>query len=94
MSEFEPDSCALVRVVLDVTDLLVFPSSVVTEFCEVFSCCSDCEEVVPHSFSFSPKRAHCCTSAQEGMRYESPPVKALTIIKKKNDAACAAAEFE
>ena len=44
-------------VVLDVTDVPVSPSSVVTEFCEVFSCCSDWEDVVPQSFSFSKKRA-------------------------------------
>ena len=81
LSEFQPDTCALVRVVLDVTDLLVFPSSVVTEFCEVFSCCSDCEEVVPHSLFLT--RAHCCTSTQEGMRYESPPVKAPPLSRRR-----------
>ena len=47
-----------VRVVLDVTDVPVSPSSVVTEFCQVFSCCSDREDVVPQSFSFSPKSEH------------------------------------
>ena len=63
-------------VVPDVTDVPVSPSSVVTEFCDVSSWCSDWEFVEPQSFSFSKKRAHCCTSTQEGMRYESPPVKA------------------
>ena len=29
------------RVVPDVTDVLVSPSSVVTEFCDVSPCCSD-----------------------------------------------------
>ena len=39
--------------VLDVTDVLVSPSSVVTEFCDGFSCCSDWDFVEPQSFSFS-----------------------------------------
>ena len=33
------------------TDVLVSPSSVVTEFCNVSSCCSDWEFVEPQSFS-------------------------------------------
>ena len=69
-----PVSCELVCVVLDVTDLLVSLSSVVTELCDVSPCCSDRE---PQSFSFSKKRAHCCTDAQEEMRYEGSPVKAF-----------------
>ena len=36
-SDCEPDSCAHVRVVPDVTDVPVSPSSVVTELCDVFS---------------------------------------------------------
>ena len=72
LSDCEPDTGAHVRVVPDVTDVLISPSSVVTEFCEFFSCCSDWEDVVPHSFSFAKKRAHCCTLTQEEMRYESP----------------------
>ena len=55
LSDCEPDSCAHVRVVLVVTDVLVSPSSVVTEFCDVHPCCSDWEFVEPHSFSLSPK---------------------------------------
>ena len=35
----EFDSRARVRMVLDVTDVLVSPSSVVTDFCDVSSCC-------------------------------------------------------
>ena len=58
LSGCDPDSWAHVRVVPDVTDVLVSPSSVVTEFCEFFSCCSDWEDVEPQSFSFSKKRAH------------------------------------
>ena len=37
LSECELVSCALVRVVLDVTDVLFSLSSVVTEFCDVSS---------------------------------------------------------
>ena len=81
LSDCEPDSCAHVRVVPDVTDVLVSPSSVVTEFCEVFSCCSDWEDVVPQSLSLSRKRAHCCTSTHEEMRYESPQVKAPPLSR-------------
>ena len=46
-------SLILVRmcVVPDVTDVHVSPSSVVSEFCEVFSGCSEWEDVVPQSFS-------------------------------------------
>ena len=54
----------------------------------VFSCCPDWEFVEPQSFSFSKKRAHCCTATQEEMRYESTQVKAPPSIKKnKNEAA-------
>ena len=38
LSDCEPDSCALVRVVPDVTHVPVSPSSAVTEFCDVSSC--------------------------------------------------------
>ena len=54
LSDCKPDSCAHVRVVPDVTDVPVSPS-VVTELFEFFSCCSDWEDVVPQSFSFSNK---------------------------------------
>ena len=83
LSDCEPDSRACVRMVPDVTDVLVSPSSVVTEFCEVFSCCSDWEDVVPQSFSFSKKRAHCCTSTQEEMRYEGSQGKALPMTRRR-----------
>ena len=61
LSDCEPDSCAHVRVVPDVTDVLVSPSSVVTELCDVSPCDSDWEFVEPQPFSFSKKRAHCGT---------------------------------
>ena len=57
LSDYESDSCAHVRVVPEVTDVLVSLSSVVTEFCEVSACCSDWEDVVPQSFSFCKMRA-------------------------------------
>ena len=37
-SDFEHDTRVEVNVVLDVTDVLVSPSSLFTEFCEGFSC--------------------------------------------------------
>ena len=52
----------------DLIDVLVSPSSVVTEFCDVSSMCSDWEIVEPQSFSCSKKRAHCSTDTQEEMR--------------------------
>ena len=57
LSDYELDARAQVHVVPDVTDVLVSPTSVVTEFCDVFSCCSDWEDVEPQSFLFSKKRA-------------------------------------
>ena len=70
----------------DVTDVLVSPSSVVTEFCDGFSCFSDWEFVELQSFYFSKKRAHSCAVTQEEMRFEEPQVKAPPAIEKKNDA--------
>ena len=79
--EFEPDTQVEDCVVLD--DVLVSHSSVVTEFCDGFSCCSDREYVEPQSFSFSKKRALCITSTQEEMRYESTQVKALPLSRRR-----------
>ena len=77
------DSCAHVRGVLDVTDVRVSLSSVVTEFCEVSSCCSDWEDVLQQSFfSFSKKRAHCCASTQQEMRYEGSQGKAPPMMRR------------
>ena len=53
MPDWEPDLCHHVREVPDATDVPVSPSSVANELCEVFSCCCDCEDVVPQFFSFS-----------------------------------------
>ena len=60
----------------DVTDVLVFPFSVVTELCDGFSLRSDWEFVEPQSSSFSKKRSFVWTVSQEDIRYESSPVKA------------------
>ena len=46
LSDFEHDTRVEVNVVLDVTDVLVSPSSLVTEFCDGFACCSDWEFVL------------------------------------------------
>ena len=85
-SDCEPDLRARVRMVLDVTDVLVSPSSVVTELCDVSSCCSDWEFVEPKSFSFSQKRVWAAT--QEEMMYED-----CAFFKKKNGAAHTTAKF-
>ena len=78
----EPVSCGLVRVVPDVADVPVSPSSVVTEMCEVPPCCSDWEFVEPQFFS-PKKRALCCTDKQDEMRYEGSPVKALPFSRRR-----------
>ena len=41
LSDCDPDSCEHVRVVPVVPDVTNVPSSVVTEFCDVSSLCSD-----------------------------------------------------
>ena len=53
--DFEPHTRVEVPMVPTVTDVLVSHSSVVTERCEVSSCCSDWEFVEPQSCSFSKK---------------------------------------
>ena len=82
-----------VSMVLDVTDVPVSPSSVVKEFCDGFSCCSDSEFVEPQSFSFSQKACSLLHSCAGEKRYESTHVKNASTIWKKNDAAHAAAKF-
>ena len=83
LSGREPVSGELVRVVPDVTDVPVSSSSVVTELCDVSSCYSDRDFVERRSFSFSKKRAHCCTDTQEEMRYEGSPVKAPPLSRRR-----------
>ena len=83
LSDREPLSCELVRVVHDVIDVPVYPSSVVTGLCDVSPCCSHWEFVEPQSFSFSQKCAHFCTETQEEMRYEGSPVTAPPLSKRR-----------
>ena len=83
LSDRELVSCERVRVVLDVTDVLVSPSSVVTEFCDVSSMCSDREHVEQQSSTFSKNPAHCCTDTQEEMRCEGSPVKAPPLSRRR-----------
>ena len=87
LSVRESEAWVVVPVVPDVTDLLVSPASVVTEFCDGSSCCPDWELVEPQSLSFSKKRAHC-TVWQEEMKSES-----ASAIQKENDTAHATAKF-
>ena len=75
LSDREPVFCELVRVVPDVTDLFVSPSSVVTDMCEVSPCCSDWEFVEPQCTVFSDK--------QEETRYEGSPVKVLPFSRRR-----------
>ena len=58
LSDCEPEARVNVSVVPDVTDVPVSPSSVVTEFCDVSSWCSDWEFVVNPSPFLSPKSEH------------------------------------
>ena len=83
LSDRELVSCELVRVVPDVIDVLVSPSSMVTEICEVSPCCSDWEFVEPQSFSFFRKRAICCADTQEEIRYEGSPVIAPPLSRRR-----------
>ena len=70
-----------------VTDVLVTPSPVVTEFCDGDSLEFDCEYVEPQSSSFSTKRSLDWAITQEEMRYEGSPLKSASALQKKNDAA-------
>ena len=93
LSGREPVSGELVRVVLDVTDVLVSHPSVVTECCDVSPCGFDWEFVEPQSFSFSQK---ACTlwyryaGRDEVRRLTSESTPAF---KKKDDTANTCAKF-
>ena len=65
------------------TKILVTPSSVVSEFCDGLSYCSDWEFVEPQSFSFYKKRSLYCTVSQEEMRYESSQVKTPPLSTRR-----------
>ena len=66
----------------DVIDVLVSPSSVIIELCDVSPCRSDGEFVEPHSSSFSKKRAHCCTDTREEMRYEGSTITTPPLSRR------------
>ena len=89
LSGRESEAWVVVPVMPDVTDVLVSPSSVVTEFSDGFTCCLDWEFVEPQSFSSS----HSCTVTQEEVRFEGPQSESASAIKKKNDAAHTIAKF-
>ena len=73
-SDCESVSRARVRVVPDVTDVLVSPSSVVLLVALIGNL---------QSFSFLKKRTLCCTSTQEEMRYEGSQGKAPPITRRR-----------
>ena len=77
--------CLTVSLLLvsDVIDVLVSPSSLITELCDVSSCRSDGEFVEPQSFSFFKKRAHCCTDTREEMRYEGSTVMTPPLSRRR-----------
>ena len=81
LSDCELDSRALVLVVLVVIDVLVSPSSVVTELCEVSSFFSDLEFVESQSSSFCKK--WIWTTMQEERRYGFSSVKAPPPSRRK-----------
>ena len=77
--------CELVRVVLDVSDVSVSLTFVVTEFCDVSSMCYDREFVEPQSFSVSKKTRtllHRYAGRDEVRRITSESAPAF---KKKDD---------
>ena len=92
VSDRELVSCELVRVVLDLTNVLVSPSSVVTEICDVSPCGSDREFVEPQSFFFFLQKAGLDSNAGRGevrrLTSESAPA-----FKKKDDTANTNAKF-
>ena len=95
LSDCELDSCAHVRVVLNVTGVLVSPSSVVIELCDVSPCGSEWELVEPLSFPFSKKKKECTLRYRYAGRDE---VRRLTsestpAFKKKDDTAYTYAKF-
>ena len=75
LSDCESETRVHVPVVPYVIDVLVSPSSVVTEFCDGFSCCSDCEFVEAQSFSFSKKACSLLDSyAGRDLQVKAPPL--------------------
>ena len=69
------------------TDVLVSPSSVVTDCYEDVSLDSDWEFVEPQSFSSSKKRLIAWVENHEDMSYERGASKSTTDIQEEDDAA-------
>ena len=93
LSECGPVSCALVRVVPDVTDVPVSPCSVVSEFGDVLSLCSDREFCGTTVLFFLQK---ACTLLYKYARRDE--IRRLTSesasdSEKKDDAAYTYAKF-
>ena len=68
---------------LVVNDVLVSPSSAVTEMCEGVSSVSDLEVVEPQSFPFSNKRSFVCAENQGEMSNEGSPVEAPPSTRRR-----------
>ena len=83
LSECEPGTRTDVSAVLVVTDVLVSPSSVVTDCWDGVSLDSDWEFVEPQSFSFSNKRSVVLEENREEMSYEGTPVKAPPNTRRR-----------
>ena len=66
-----------------VNDVLVSPSSAVSEVCEGVSLDSDREFVEPQSSSFSKKRSIVWVENQDEMSYEGTPVKAPPTSRRR-----------
>ena len=91
LSDCEPGTRMEVPVVLDV---LVSPSSVVTEFCDGFSCCPDWEFVEPQSFSFSKKACTLLYSYAGRDEVRKLTSESASTMKEKNEAVHVSAKFE
>ena len=81
--------CELVTWV-DVTDVLVSPSSVVAEFCDGVSCCPDWEFVEPKSFLQKACSLYSYAGRGEVRKLTS---ESASAILEKNDAAHTTAKF-
>ena len=86
LSDCELDYCAHVRVVPDVTD-------VVTEFCEVSSCCSDWEDVFSAVLS-QKKRGTLLYKYARRDEVRRLTRESASDGEKKDDTAHTSAKFE
>ena len=83
VSDCEPEARSDVSAVLVVSDVLVSPSSVVTECFDDVSLDLDREFLESLSFSFSKKRPFIGTVFQEIMRYEGSPAKTSPLTRRR-----------